>query len=81
MPLPPHQPYDAKIKLCDGQLPLVGPIYSMSEVELKALWECLDEMLGKGFICPSTSPIGALVLFAKKDGSLCLYFDYQALNL
>jgi len=43
----------------------------MSELELCALQEYLDEMLGKGFIHPPSSPIDAPVLFAKKkDGSL-----------
>ena len=35
----------------------------------------------KGLICPSQSPFGAAVLFvAKKDGTLHLVTDYQALN-
>ena len=37
--------------------------------------------MDKGFIRPSTSPWGALVLFAKKkDKTLRLCFDYQKLN-
>ena len=38
-------------------------------------------MLQKGFICPSESPAGAPVVFAKKkDGSLHLCIDYHSLN-
>ena len=60
-----------KTELESDTLPPVGPIYPMSELELCALWEYLDEMLGKGFIHPPSSPIDAPVLFAKKkDGSL-----------
>ena len=53
----------------------------MSEMELKALREYLDDMLGKGFIRPSNSPAGAPILFGKKkDRSLRLCVDYQGLN-
>jgi len=50
LPLPPHRPYNMKIELESDTLPSVGPVYSMSELELCALHEYLDEMLGKGFI-------------------------------
>ena len=43
-------------------------------------WQ-LHEYLEKGFICPSTSPYGTPILFArKKDGMLCMCVDCQALN-
>ncbi|KNZ72001.1 hypothetical protein J132_05050 [Termitomyces sp. J132] len=49
----------------------------MSEVELRALKEYLNNMLGKGFIRLSISAASALVLFAKKkDGSLRPCVDY-----
>src|SRR3979490_3396368 len=66
----PHRPYDLKIELKDGTSPF-GPIYSLSQSELKTLREFLDEHISMGFICPSRSPGGAPVLFTcKKDGSL-----------
>ena len=41
----------------------------------------MQELLDKGFICPSISPWGAPVLFVKKkDGSLRLCIDYRELN-
>ena len=53
----------------------------MAPVELKELKAQLEELLSKGFIQPSTSPWGALVLFVKKkDGSLRLCIDYRQLN-
>ena len=67
----PHWPYDLKIKLEEGTSPPFGPIYSLSQSELKSLQEFLDEHLAMDFICLSWSPGRALVLFAcKKDGSL-----------
>ncbi|KAG5729761.1 hypothetical protein E4T56_gene910 [Termitomyces sp. T112] len=79
--LPPRCSYDLKIDLEEGTSPPFGKIYNMSEIELRALKEYLDNMLSKGFICPSISMAGAPVLFAKKkDGSLQLCVDYRGLN-
>ena len=53
----------------------------MALIELKKLKEQLQELLDKGFIRPSTSPLGAPVLFVKKnDGTLWLCIDYIELN-
>jgi hypothetical protein len=53
----------------------------MSETELKLLKDYIDDMLGKGFIRPSSSNAGAPVLFAKNpNGSLRLCVDYRGLN-
>ena len=66
-----HQPYDLKITLDEGTVPPFGPIYSLSQEELAALHKFIDENLATGFIRPSQSPCGALVLFIRKnDGSL-----------
>ncbi|KAG5720921.1 hypothetical protein E4T56_gene405 [Termitomyces sp. T112] len=69
--LPPHRSYDHKIDLKEGTSPPFGKIYIMYKVKLQALKEYLNDMLSKGFICPSISTAGAPVLFAKKkDRSL-----------
>ena len=53
----------------------------MAPAELKELKAQLEDFLSKGFIRPSISPWGALVLFVKKkDGSLRLCIDYRQLN-
>ncbi|KAG5716920.1 hypothetical protein E4T56_gene8539 [Termitomyces sp. T112] len=79
--LPLHRSYDHQINLEEGTSPPFGKIYNMSEIELRALKEYLDDMLSKGFIRPSISAAGAPVLFAKKkDGSLRLCVDYRGLN-
>ena len=63
-------------------LPRTAPIsktpYRMVPLELKELKVQLQELLDKGFIRPSVSLLGALVLFVKKkDGSTWLYIDYS----
>ena len=79
--LPEHRPYDLKINLEDGAVPPLGPIYSLSQLELETLREYIDENLRSGFIRPTNSPCGAPVLFVKKkDGSLRLCVDYRGLN-
>ncbi|XP_070013203.1 uncharacterized protein [Nicotiana sylvestris] len=53
----------------------------MTPAELKELKEQLKDLLEKGFIRPSTSPWGTLVLFVwKKDGSLRMCIDYRQLK-
>ena len=79
--LAPHRPYDLKINIEEGYVPPLGQLYSLSQTELQALRDFLDEHLTTGFIRPSRSPHGAPVLFAKKkDGRLRLCVDFHGLN-
>ena len=79
--LSPHCPYDLKINLEEGAQPLVGPIYSLSASEQEALKKFIEENLNTGFIRPTSSLHGALVLFVKKkDSSLRLCVDFHGLN-
>ncbi|KAH0769082.1 hypothetical protein KY290_013063 [Solanum tuberosum] len=53
----------------------------MAPTELKELKEQFKDLIGKGFIRPSISPWGALVLFVKKKiGSLRMCIDYRQLK-
>ena len=55
--------------------------YPLSQSELGALREFIDEHLNMGFICPSNSLFRAPVLFIKKkDSSLRLCVDFRRLN-
>ncbi|SPC61346.1 uncharacterized protein UHOD_11575 [Ustilago sp. UG-2017b] len=79
--LPPHRTYNHHIPLEEGKSSPFGPIYSLSEHELKTLWGYLEENLAKGFVSPSDSPAASPILFVKKkDGSLRLCVDYRGLN-
>ena len=76
-----HRPYDLNIQTEEGSIPPLGPIYSLSAIELATLREFIDENLSIGFIRPTRSPCGAPVLFIKKkDGSLRLCVDFRGLN-
>ena len=80
--LPPHRGHvDHRIDLTDGSSPIFGPIYNLSETELKVLKEYIETSIAKGIIRPSKSPFGSPVLFTKKsDGSLRMCIDYRMLN-
>ena len=75
--LPRHRDVDFTIKLHPGTLPISMTPHRMAPVELQELKVQLQELLGKGFIRPSTSPWDALVLFTKKkDKTLRLCIVY-----
>nr|GEZ35146.1 putative reverse transcriptase domain-containing protein [Tanacetum cinerariifolium] len=61
--------------------PVAPAPYQLASSEMKELSEQLQELFEKGFIRPSSSPGGALVLFVKKkDGSFRMCIDYRELN-
>ena len=64
--LPPPRDVDFRIELHPRTLPISMTPHKMASVELQELKVQIQELLGKGFIRPSTSPWGAPVLFAKK---------------
>ena len=75
--LPPHQPWDHKIKLKKGKQPDKYAIYLLSDFKLETLRKYLDENLRRGLIWESQSPAGYLVLFAPKSGEeLRMCADY-----
>ena len=79
--LPPPREVDFRIELHPGTSPISMTPHTMAPVELQELKVQIHELLGKGFIRPSTSPWGAPVLFSKKkDKTLRLCIDYRQLN-
>jgi len=79
--LPPRRQVDHAIEVVPGVAPPAKAPYRMSHEELKELKVQLEELLAKGYIKPSKSPYGALVLFVhKNDGMLRMCVNYRALN-
>ncbi len=57
------------------------PLYSITKESLLVLRKTLTELLDKGFIKASSSPVGAPVIFVKKPGGgLRFCVDYRGLN-
>jgi hypothetical protein len=61
--LPSRREVEFGIECVPGTNPISKAPYRMTFPELKELKEQLQELLDKGFICPSISPWGAPVLF------------------
>ena len=79
--LPSQRVVDFSIELHPGTSPISMTPHRMAPVELQELRVQLHELLDKGFIRPSTSLWGSLVLFVKKkDKTLRLCIDYRRLN-
>nr|GEX93186.1 putative reverse transcriptase domain-containing protein [Tanacetum cinerariifolium] len=79
--LPPTRQVEFQIDLIPGAAPVARAPYRLAPSEMKELSNQLKELSEKGFIRPSSSPWGALVLFVKKkDGSFQMYIDYCELN-
>src|SRR5919202_3350477 len=78
--LPPKRQVEFDIDLVPGAAPIARAPYRLAPSEMKELSDQLQELLDKGFICPSSSPWGAPVLFVKKkDGSMRMCIDYREL--
>jgi hypothetical protein len=79
--MPPDCDIKFVIELMPGTAPIYKNLYRMATPELAKLKEHIKELLEKGFVHPSSSPWGALVIFVlKKDGTQRLCVDYHALN-
>nr|GEV68604.1 Gag-Pol polyprotein [Tanacetum cinerariifolium] len=79
--LPPSQPMKFQINLILGAALVARAPYRLALSEMKEFLKQLQELSDKGFIRPSSSPWGALVLFVKKkDGSFKMCIDYRSNN-
>jgi hypothetical protein len=64
--MPPDQDVEFIIELQPGTVPISRRSYKMTPNELAELKIQLNELLGKGYIRPSSSPWGCPALFVKK---------------
>ncbi|GJY97160.1 putative reverse transcriptase domain-containing protein [Tanacetum coccineum] len=79
--VPPTRQVEFQINLVPGAAPIARAPYRLAPSKMKALSNQLQELSDKGFIRPSSSPWGAMVLFVKKkDGSFRMCIDYRELN-
>jgi hypothetical protein len=79
--MPPNQDVEFTIELQSDTTPISRRPYKMAPKELAELKIQLKKLLDKGYIHPSSSPWGCLVLFVKKNNqSLRLCVDYRPLN-
>ena len=69
--------HDFKIELADDTLPIYGPIYKLSPLELEESRKQIYYMVEHGYIRPSISLYGTPALFTpKKDGGLQFCIDH-----
>lgn len=79
--MPPKRQVEFRIDLVPGAAPIAKEPYHLAPPEMQELSSQLQELLGKQFIHPSSSPWGAPILFVrKKDGSHRMCIDYRELN-
>jgi hypothetical protein len=79
--MPPDRDIEFVIELKPATAPIYKTPYRMATPGLAEFKEHVKDLLEKGFIHPSSSPCGALVIFVpKKDGTQRLCVDYRALN-
>jgi hypothetical protein len=72
---------DFSINLIPRPTPVYKTPYRMSTPVLKELQMQIEELMKKGYICPSVSPWGAPILFVKKKaGMLILCIDFWQLK-
>ncbi|KAJ9557267.1 LOW QUALITY PROTEIN: hypothetical protein OSB04_011881 [Centaurea solstitialis] len=69
--LPPDRQLEFDIDLVPGAAPIARAPYRLAPPEHQELSDQLQELSGKGFICPSSSPWGASILFVKKKDGSC----------
>ena len=79
--VPPEKEINFGIDLLLDTQAIFIPPYRMAPEKLRELKEQLKYLLDKGFIRPSVSSWGKLILFMhKKDSSLRMCIDYRQLN-
>ncbi|GKC32070.1 putative reverse transcriptase domain-containing protein [Tanacetum coccineum] len=78
---PPQRQVEFSIDLVPGATSVARSPYRLAPSKMQELSGQLQELQDNGFIRPSHSPWGALVLFVKKKyGSFCICIDYRELN-
>jgi len=79
--LPPDRGIELVLETGDRPMPRTRPVKRISAGELAELRRQLVDLLGRGWIQPSTAGHAASVVFVRKaDGSWRICYDYRGLN-
>ncbi|KAJ1199159.1 hypothetical protein NDU88_002997 [Pleurodeles waltl] len=79
--LPPHRSCDCRLDLIPVAAPPCSRVYALSEPENQYLRDYLDDLLAKGFIRHSASPVSSSFFFVpKKNRKLRASIDYRTVN-
>lgn len=79
--LPPRRPYDHKIPLIPGAIPVSLRPYRLAPALKIELEKHIQEMLASGIIRPSNNPFSSpLLMVKKKDNTWRPVIDYRHLN-
>ncbi|WVZ97733.1 hypothetical protein U9M48_043247 [Paspalum notatum var. saurae] len=79
--MPPDRNIEFLMELLLGTAPIALRQYRMAPIEHEEVKKNIDELLAKGYICPSSSPWAFPILLVEKDTDtkrMCV--DYRALN-
>jgi hypothetical protein len=78
---PPNRGFEHTIELEEGEKPIITPPYRHPRRFKDEIEKAVKELLAMGHIRPSNSPFASsVVLVLKKDGTMRMCIDYQALN-
>jgi hypothetical protein len=79
--MPSDRDIEFVIDLVPGTTPIYKRPYRMAAKQLAELKKQVKELLEKGYICPTSSPWRAHVIFVlRKEGTPRMCVDYRALN-
>lgn len=79
--LPPNKGVQVSIPLIEGAEPVRRSMFYYSLAKWKEIEEQVEYLLKRGLNTKSSSPLGALVLFAPKaNGTLWMCMKYMELN-
>lgn len=78
--LPPRRGVDHKIEFLLGSTPKAKAPYRMTMAKRQLLMDTLRELEDQGFIRPSKTAYGALIMFVAKKGGWRVCIDYHVLN-
>ncbi|GJZ45768.1 putative reverse transcriptase domain-containing protein [Tanacetum coccineum] len=79
--IPPERQVEFRIDLILGSTPIAKTPYRLAPSEMQELMKQSQELLDKGFICPSSSPWGASLLFVKKKDSSMRMSGYHQVKI